>query len=556
MKYCYVIILLCIIFLENNLSAQDFSYTLSNEIFMRNSDEYQGLVRADSTGYTLHIYERNGKGLLGFPGRNLILEKYDKQFNQVFSYAYGEDEKEPLITVELIAVGEYYIWIVMEQTSKFKYEYSMIPIDLAGKLGKKEFLFSNTVEKYGDLPQTYTRLSPDSTKVVFIASFDDNRKKEATEIFATVINENATIEWDKFTKLRGNQKQHTIKDYKINNEGDVFFVSKSYKDSKAKEKIKNRRNKLVAGYDIVINKIQGAKDQKLNKTKLELKGAFVSDVKLLLNSQGDLFCAGLMTSQSKDNINGVFYANLNEELVIKNFNKRPFTTKELIKLSREDAEVNLKNKERQGLDNDFEMTDMFYTKDSTIYIIAEQNYYRAFVSYDNSFNNGFGPNTGIRGNNNTTTFYSNDILILSIDSEKEFRDLELVSKKQSATIYDGISYYRISEERKRELDYFLSHSYMIDDTSPIFFYNENEDNLESDNTKYKEVRNPRKMKSVIASKYEDEYYLDLALPGFDNNLLLSPTRSKQIGENDFFFTSMQSSSSKGSTIRIGVIKFN
>ena len=47
------------------------------EIPLRQSDEYQGLLHADESGYTIYLYERSGKGILGEAGRNLIIEKYD-----------------------------------------------------------------------------------------------------------------------------------------------------------------------------------------------------------------------------------------------------------------------------------------------------------------------------------------------------------------------------------------------------------------------------------------------------------------------------------------------
>jgi len=552
MRFYLIVVLALVVF---KLSGQEASYALSNEIVMRNSDEFQGLIRSDSSGYTLHIYERNGKGLLDYPGRNLILEKYDKNFNQVFSYSYGDETKDPMISIELVSIGDHYIWIVMEKIREYKYEYSMIPIGLDGKLGEKEFLFNNTVEKYGDLPQTYTRLSPDSSKMVFVATFDDDRKKESTEIFATVINDKAQILWDKFTALRGNQKQYQIKDYQLSNEGEVYFVAKTYKDAKAKEKVKGRGNREVAGYDVIVYKVRGGKKMSLQKSKVELKGAFISDVKLLPHSDGKIFCSGLTTSKSKNNINGLFYANVDSKLNITNLQTRPFTTKELIRLSRGEADVNLKGKDKQGLDNDFKLTDLFFAADSSIFLVAEQNYSRNFVDYDNGFGTSF-RNSGINNSNNSLTFYSNDIIVIELGKGNELLSLDHISKKQNASIYYRNSFYNISEERERRLNYLLSYSYMLEDGSPIFLYNDHEDNLDLERSRKKVINNPRDMTSVFAFRSQEDYELDYALPGLEKNLILSPTRCKQISDKEFFFTAIQSSSSSGSVVRIGVLEFN
>jgi len=209
MKYSFLLFTLFSI----QLLAQAPDFQLSQDISLRAQDEYQGLIHSDTSGYLLHIYERSGKGILGIPGRNLILEKYDKNLKQEYSYAYGESS---MISLELVSLKERLIWIVMEKTGSYDYSYSMIPIELDGKEGRKKHLFDIEVNKASDIPYTYTRLSPDSSSVAFIAEFDVNKKRRKTEIYAAVIAQDATITWDKKTAMRGNQKQYGVLDYQLN----------------------------------------------------------------------------------------------------------------------------------------------------------------------------------------------------------------------------------------------------------------------------------------------------------------------------------------------------
>jgi len=231
---------------------------------------------------------------------------------------------------------------------------------------------------------------------------------------------------------------------------------------------------------------------------------------------------------------------------------RLFNKKELISLSKQSADIDLKNKDRQGLDSEFELVDLLLLDDGSSYLIAEQNYERTHTNYNNNVGRFNTVNTGVNSNT-TTTLHSNDIIGIYISDSGEINELELISKKQSASIFQNSSFYNISSERLREQDYFLSHANMKNYDDAIFFYNDHEDNFDPNNKKLKRIERTRDMRSVVAIHNGTEYELFFAFSENDKKLIMSPTRSKAINDTEFFYTGVQATRGNSSTIRIGVI---
>lgn len=532
------------------LIGQTADIQLSNDILLRQSDEYQGLIHSDDSGYILHIYERSGRGLLDLPGRALILEKYDKGFQQVYSYAYGDQD---MVSVELFAVANKLAWIVIEQSGSYKYTYSLIPIDFDGKEGRKQKLFEIEVAKAIDIPFTYLRPSPDSSTVAFVALFDADKKKRETEIYTAVIDENASLLWDKFSSLKGNQKQYDILDFQLNAKNELVLLSKYFKDSKAKNEVDNRKGERIAGYEINTYTIS-AESRALDKHALDLDGAFVHDARLKFFPSGDLYSIGLLTEKHNGNISGVYVAQHDELMQVTGIQQSFFDIQDLISLDKGDANVNLRKKDNKGLDDEFKLIDVFQLANRDLIITAEENFAR--VQNQNNFNNtAFGGRRFNNVNNNNVTYLnSNDVVILKTNPAGEMDGITLLPKKQEQLIYQGFNYFKPSDDALRESSLHLSHVNVVHNDKVYFLYNEHRDNFEE--RKSRKVANRlRRMEPALVIIHGDLNYEIRSLLPEDSNSLIAPTRSKQIGSNQYFVTFVEPHTNERQNIKIGVMTF-
>lgn len=545
----YILVLLSL--LPFILSAQQTAPKLSGDIILRNQDEYQGLIHSDPSGYWLHIYERSGRGILGMPGRNLILEKYDTAMKQEFSYAYGENS---MISVELVSVKDMLVWIVLEKTGSYKYSYFMIPIGLDGKEGKKQFLFDLDINKTIDIPYTYTRLSPDSSSVAFVAEMDANKKKRQTKVYAAVMNNKAEVLWDKMSTLKGNQKQYQILDYQLTRDNELLFVTKYFKDKKAKSEVKNKRGETEAGY--VIDLMTMGPNHKIpQKQTIYKEGTFFHDVTFEAYASGGVNVAGLISEESGGNISGVFFAQFDADQnpVISKTDK--FTMSELIGLDKANVDVNLRKKNNQGLDDEFELYDMIRLADGSVVITAEENFVRSYTenyrvgSIYNTFGNRAGRNESVYLN-------SHDIVTIKLSSNGTVEGLQLIPKKQAHLMYQGRMFFNPNPQLLRETDLYLSHSNMVLDDKVLIFYNDDRNNFDNpDRKNRRRIENTETMETAMATLYDTLDYDLESFFGEDSRFLISPRRSKQIGSNKFFITLVPQRDRRQQNIRIGVLTF-
>lgn len=529
--------------------SQDLEFSLSQDIILRQHDEYQGVIHADTSGYMTHIYERSGKGLLHHPGRRLILEKYNKELQLEYSYEYGTDG---MISLELISMGTQLIWIVMEKTKAYNYAYSMIQIGTDGKEGKKQLLFTTRITSSKDIPITDICLSPDSSVVAFTAVFDDDSKKKETEVYAAVIDNQTTIKWDKFTKLKGNQKQYEISDFHVSNSGAVVMLSKYFRNTKGKNTVKTRNNEKKAGYTMNILKLT-AENKTPHKIELGLKGAFIHQAVLEINpSTNHLYCAGMTSANEGGNINGVFISEFDQQLNKLSTTQRKFSNQELISLHRKDIDVKFKS-DKEGLDDDYELCNILLSDDGTVTLIAEENFIR---TVSNNMG-GIGYYSGLNsGNNVSIEFNSNAILLAQMSNEGDIANLNVIPKKQTTILSQGRNFINPSVKRMRQSDLFMSHSIMNYKDEFFVFYNEHRDNFRQRNKTKRVDRINRMVAAVVHSNAALETQLNPLFSKNEDAFLISPTRSRQLNENTFFITLVEPTRNNSKKIRIGTVSFN
>jgi len=545
------IIIMSLVLSTMTLIAQTPEITVGPEIPLRVNDEYQGLLHADDSGYTIYLYERSGKGILGEPGRNLIIEKYDTKFDQVFSYEYGE---KGMITVDLISTGKSLTWTVIEKISSYKYTYQLIPIALDGKQGRAKKLFTLEIGKASDIPQTRMLVSPDSTKVGFVALVDNDKKKDEVELYCAVASEQGDILWDDWARLRGNQKQYEIQDVELNNDGEFIFLTKYNKDEDGKETVKNRNDEKIAGYTMQL--LQVHPDLKtVERYPVEVDKQFVHEASIQIDpSTGDVICAGLISTKEGGNINGAFYTRYDSEYSQVVTSNREFSKRELINLDKANADVSLKDG-KSGLDDDFNIRDLIVLPDGRTVMIAEEIYTRTTSDNFNSINrvgsfNQFGNRT------ETTTLHVNDLVIVDISNTGEISNVDIVPKKQSQVVARGFFRSIGGENFFLRNDNYLSYSHINVGNTLMLMYNERDSNFDREQRRRRNISVGRDMRTA-AVDYNRTSISDIS-PLFDelgDDYVLSTSKSKKVSDNSYFMTLIDPRSNRIGHIRLAVMSF-
>lgn len=537
-SYLFILIIFC-----SNLSeGQDVTYTYSDNIPLREEDYYEGLLHSDASGFTIEIYENNN-GLLTSRRRKLILEKYDQNFNQVFSYEYG-DKKDT--SIDIIGLGKTFIWITMRKTNSSLYEFSMTPISKDGKKGKKQFLFKTRVDKSNDLPICYLRKCEHTDKAAFVAIFDKNSKKEPAELFTAVFNNNAIIEWKKFTTLEGNQKQHEIKDLELNSTDEIICINATYKSRKGHNEVRNNKGEIIAGYELKFMKINEDKTQP-EYLPLELDQIFVDQAFIKTLPAGNMIVFGLTSLEHKGNINGLFYYNYDKSGNLVSTDFKQFSFKELALLFQQNIDIDFGRDENIGLDKGYDLCYAAVKEDGTAILTLEQNKVTYYSNLTDVLTN---KSRGV-----ISQYLSNDILHVNIATNGEIDKINFIPKKQVESIYSNLVY--INANSGMHSSTFLSHSLMNYNGSTFTIYNDHKDNFRNtDPKKVRDVKKYKNMQSVIAHQEDEELIKSYFFDNNDADLIISPNKTKQISPNELFFSTMDRLNGKKRNLRIGLMTFN
>jgi len=474
--------------------------------------------------------------------------------NQLYSYAYGS-EGEGLNSIDLISNGQQFHWVYLEKLSSYNYVYKMKTIQLDGKEGKAVKLFENKVDKGADIPYPKTIISKDSSHTAFIAYFDANKKKRDTKVYVSVFTDIGHKLTDKIHVLRGNQKQYEFLDEVITSTGEVYLLAKYYKSDKAKDKVRSRTGKEVAGYELVLIKIN--KDGKAqNQMSLDLDGAFLHDAKLEVDLDDNLLVAGFLASQHKGSLAGLFVKKYDASSVLLYEASKKFSTKELLKLDKADLNVNFKSKEKKGLDRDFDMGDIIVSSDGGFIITAEENKLRRNTDLS-GFNYGY-VDPGFNNNRESMYMISNDVLSIAINAKGEIsEEITLLQKRQTSPAVRGNNFSSFREEVLKSLELFMSFGYMNHEGEVYYMFNDDIDNIDFSVTgKLEKANRLDKMSPYIfhmnGDKQEREYLFEKDYPNF----LVSPQTSKQISNNQYFFSMIEWRNKRERALRIGRLTFH
>lgn len=483
----------------------------SPEYKLPKSKVLSGHLHSNSTGhYTL--FKESNRPVIGYgTGKTtFIIEKYDKEFKQVFSKEY-ESSKKGVQAYGMRYFKNKFAWVLYEQDKKRKsIQYYITPIDMNGKAGTPKTIAKFQYESRNQLPRVKWGVSKDTSSIIFVGEYDSNEKDEKFQAYVSILDNNFEKKWRKKFRLPYSQKRVSPISWEISNDGTVYFVAKIYDDNKTKEDKKKKGNKKSPAYDISIYYMNGEME-KPEKYELDLKDSFAKGMNLEFNNDGNLNCIGFFGDSKNGPVQGLFYLQLDKESKKVSFaNKRRFTPKELSNFGDDNTSKDKKSKD-SGLDNSFAFKKVSVLENGEIYATAEESYSYTVTTRDS------------RGNMTTRTVYvRNSIISINIDKEGVIQNVGIIPKRQSGS-----------------LPLFFSYALLEGKDQLYYLYNEDEDNLK------KNITDPDKIKRISSAKdcvavlttIDDNNKInrEALFSRDDSKTLLIPQYSRQISDSELFF---------------------
>jgi hypothetical protein len=529
-------ILFCIILFLGfilNLSAQDRNpvVKLSPEYKLKRNKILKGHLYSNSSGH--YIYFQESKSMMGMSMFNTkstyILEKYDRRFKQVFSKKFKSEKKNTYGLDIKYFKGKFAWFMYAKDKRNDQLKFYMVPIDLDGKAKKAKTIAKFKYERKKDFPKISWHVSPDTTKILFVASNDKDSKKENYEAYVSVLDNNFNLLWEKKIKIPVTEKRIKTFDYEVTESGDVYFMGKVYESNKQKESKRSKRGRMKKrAYAMNLYKVSADQDE-YEKSNIKINDGFVKGIGIDVDDANNVACVGFFGDTKNGPIQGAFYMKLSGVTGEAEFaKKRRFTPRELLRFGRKNTSKDKKSKDT-GLDDEFVFKDIIIKDNGEIMATAEENYVRVSTSTDS------------RGNTSTTYHYtSNSIVVINIAVDGEVENVVIIPKKQ--TFQTPIYGY---------------HATLKTPDQVYFLYNDDNDNFRkniTDPDKYKKVSRIKHCIAVLTYINEDGSLTKKQLFNKkEADSVLMPSRSSQIGDNELFFFNIKAKLIAKNGFRFGII---
>ncbi len=390
---------------------------------------------------------------------------------------------------------------------------TMMPTNQLTKVSETEIkgIFSGN---HGDFDYKTSR---DDSKLMIFNTFPEEKGKPQ-RFGLTIFDQNVKEIWSKTLSLPYNDELFDIQDYIVDNDGNVHIVSLLYKD-KRKEKRKGQPNYIYQIYSIY----NQGKDVK--EYSIELEGKFITDMKLAINDQKDIICAGFYAEKSGSSIIGTYNVKLNpetKEIVSRHMNEFGVDYVNQEASDEEDdvdekkvsskSKESKKDKEKEKEMADYQLDEIIFNENGESYLIAEQYYYtvHTYVTSDG------------KGSSTTRTTYHyfyNDIIVVKMSKEGKIVWVSKIPKKQRSTNDNG---------------FYSSYVMATINGKMNFFFNDHLDNVNiANNVKPKAILTQSKNSVMVRVELDvdGKTTKDAMFNTRDVEISIRPKVCKQISDN-------------------------
>ena len=261
-----------------------------------------------------------------------------------------------------------------------------------------------------------------STMLVFYSLPFDPRVEEAFGLH--VFGENLEEIWKKEIKLPYESNLYDLIDFQVDEQGNVFILGRVFKQNR-RERKGGEPNYI---YEITAYFNNGRAREKY---QINIKGKFLSDMKMTTDIEGKLLCAGFYGAEKSKEIIGSYFLKIDPEtkaIVAKNFDEFgiEFITQNMMK----SKQKRLAKRAEKGKNVDlfsYKLDDIIIRRDGGAFLIGEQYY----VEESNSQQNNIGQRS--------FRYVYNDIIVINKNLDGTIKWTQKIAKRQSSI--DDFGYY-------------------------------------------------------------------------------------------------------------------
>ncbi len=517
--------------------AQKPVVKISPEIKLAKDISFQSHLFSDATGHYLYFYEGD-ISLRGYSVDKVILEKYSPSLNSVMKKEYLTDKKGMSTFGIKYFQGKFAMLNSLNNKKEGYVQYTLVPIDLNGTQGNVTTIAKVKYDSKEEIPTIQWDISADSSKLMFLATVDDDNDDKNAGVFASVIDKSYTPLWSRKYQLKRTEEQYFPMSSVVTNSGDGYVITKIYEGIKAKES-KKVKKKSKPAYEIFLMKFtQGS--ETVEEFKLELGNSFIRSASLKSSKSGDMYCTGFYSDRKEGALQGVFFLKLGPDGAILAQTKKEFSVADLKMFGERNTDED--RRDDLGLEDNFKFSDFLIADDGSAVVVCEQNYTEIRTHYDpynvNDYENIH--DKFFKQHYTSTKFYYNrDMVTFSINSAGNIENVAVIPKHQ------------VSAD-----PFYQGYAAMVRDKTVVFFYNDDEDNMKKpvNNPKPKKISSFKDCVTVMTTLDESGKLTRKQL--FEASEVKSefiPKNSIQISKNEMFFTTKKLKSFGKTAFHIGTV---
>lgn len=400
------------------------------------------------------------------------IEKYDSDMNLTKSVELPLKYKKKVREFNDVIYQNNQLWFLTSYNNVAKKKYYLFGqrIDERLNVDDKIILLAEIDSKRHNRKSLFdTHTSRDSTKLLVYNNLAYQARKPEKFAFR-VYDKNMNKLWEKDVTLPYNDDVFAIKDYRVDNKGNVYILG----NIKDKKLFPNQKE--LAGNYIIIAYTNKGNTVKEYEISLQDNQKIITELTFRVNNKQELIIAGFYSEHAFDKAKGTCYLRIDTETqaILKKETKEfdfAFLTENMSKhqVNRAENARRKGNTRREAELYRFSLDDLILRSDGGSVLIAEQ----AYIEKETNSN---GRNISTRYH-----YYNNDIIVVNISPDGSIDWSSRIEKRQH-TINDS--------------GYFSSYAMAITKNKLYFVYNENPKNLLENN--YREPRSFNGSWSVIA----------------------------------------------------------
>jgi len=353
------------------------------------------------------------------------------------------------------------------------------------------------------------RISNDSTKLLVFYNLPYN--KGMNERFGFhVFDKNMNLIWEKEVTLPYKEELFGIENYIIDNNGNIHLLGIIYKDRKKSKRVGSPNYKYQ-----ILSYTKNGKGFKEYPVDIEEK--FITDMRIAINKDQDIICAGFYSGLSSYSIKGSFFLKINSKsnrIITRNF--KEFGIDFITQNMTERQEKKTKKKADKGKSielYEYDLRQIILKDDGGAILIGEQFYITVTTT----------TTTDANGHTSTSTKYHyhyNDIIAINISHNGEIEWAEKIAKSQRSTNDGG---------------FYSSYQLFIKDDNLYFIFNDNPKNLflkKGDRAYGIDSRSKKSVTAIVELNNKGEQTREALFAEIDSEVIIRPMAGEQISKNE------------------------